>query len=368
VTLGVALFGTGFMARAHSRAFAALAQWDLPVSLQLVSVAGRNEQTRTAIRQRYGWYDSTADWEAQVRDPRVQLFDNCAPNNLHAEPTAEAIRHGKHVICEKPLARTADEAWSMWKAADDAGVVHMCAFNYRFFPALRLARDLITAGELGKIGHYRSRFLVRPTDAASQTPWRLRRESAGSGALGDLGSHHLDLARFLVGDVQAVSASARVFHGERSGEKVDVDDSFQALLEFKDGAIGVLDVSRVSAGHLLHSSVEVEGDRAALTFDLARLNELTLSDRRGRRTVHVSEPEHPFMAHWWPPGHALGWGDSFIHELHHFVSAVAGEGSVPPLGASFEDGYRCAEITDALLRSAVTHRRERVAYRPVRNG
>jgi predicted dehydrogenase len=351
------MLGYAFMGKAHSRAFREAAALAPPVVPELVSLSGRTPEKVEAARRGLGWAEATTDWREQVADERISLFDNGGPNNLHAEPTVEAVRHGKHVLCEKPLGRTADESLGIWRAAEAAGVVHMCGFNYRFVPAVRLARELLEAGELGELFHFRARYL-QSWGIEAPAAWRFEREAAGSGALGDLGAHIVDLGRYLVGEPVAVTAVVRSFV-----EGHEVDDSFAATVEFENGVVGTLEASRLARGRINHNAFEINGSRGSIAFDVERLNELQVADTKEFRRVLVTEPEHPFMRFWWPPGHILGWGDTFTHEIHHLLEAIAGEHPVAPHGATFEDGYRCAEVCDAILRSAETDRRETITYR-----
>jgi len=357
--IGVAMLGYAFMGKAHSRAFREAAALQPPLVPQLVSISGRNAERVEAARSELGWAEATTDWRDQVGDDRVGLFDNGGPNDLHAEPTIGAVRNGKHVLCEKPLGRTAEEAHAIWRAAEEARVVHMCGFNYRFVPAVRLAREILEAGDLGELYHFRARYL-QSWGVGAPPSWRFVRESAGSGALGDLGAHIVDLARYLVGEPAEVGAVVKTFV-----EGHEVDDSFAATVEFANGVAGTLEASRLATGRINQNTFEVNGSRGSLAFDVERLNELQVADGKWYRRVLVTEPEHPFMHFWWPPGHIVGWGDTFTHEVHHLLSAIAGEHGVAPHGATFEDGYRCAEVCDAILRSAETGRRETVDYREV---
>jgi predicted dehydrogenase len=307
-----------------------------------------------------------------VADDRVQLFDNSGPNNLHAEPTIAAAEAGKHVICEKPLGRDAAESHETWQRVEATGVKHMCAFNYRFVPAVRLAREMIESGDLGDIYHFRGSYLQEwIVDAAFPMVWRLDKSVAGSGALGDLGAHVIDLARYLVGEITAVSAATRTFVPEREGGAVDVDDAVEAVVEFESGAVGTIEASRFCAGRKNAFRWEVNGSKGSMAFDLERLNELqvhlvgsTPGDRaQGFRTVLVTEADHPFWEHWWPAGHILGWEHTFVHEIHHLLRAIRDDADVAPHGATLEDGYRAAEVCDAALRSAEHGARERVTWR-----
>jgi predicted dehydrogenase len=253
-----------------------------------------------------------------------------------------------------------------------AGVKHLCAFHYRFVPAIRLAREMIQAGELGEILHFRARYLQEwITDPEFPMVWRLDRELAGSGALGDLGAHIIDLGRYLVGEIAAVGGITKTFVDERPGGEVDVDDAFAAFVEFEHGAVGTLEASRFAAGRKNALSLEINGSKGSVAFDLERLNELQVHLpgstpgrlAQGFRQVLVTEPEHPFAEHWWPAGHVIGWEHTFVHELHHFLTAIRDGTDVAPHGADFEDGYRAAEVCDAIIRSARSGRRETVTYR-----
>jgi predicted dehydrogenase len=242
----------------------------------------------------------------------------------------------------------------------------MCGFNLRFLPAIRLARELLESGQLGTPTHFRARFLASSALRSDQRrTWRFQRSSAGSGAVADLGSHLIDLARWLAGEVEAVSAATRTYVRERDGAPVDVDDAFAAVVELEGGAIGTLEASRAAGRRTGDCAFQVDATRGSLSFDVDRLNELEVVTRRKEtRRMEVTDPRHPFMELWWPaPGHAIGWGDSFTHELRHLIAAVMGEGTVQPYGADFEDGYRCAEVCDAILRAAETGVRQTVEYR-----
>jgi predicted dehydrogenase len=282
---------------------------------------------------------------------------------MHAEPTIAAARNGKHVMCEKPLGRSADESFETWQAVAAAGVKHLCAFNYRFVPAVRMAREMIDADELGEIRHYRGAYLQDWGDDPSLDTWRFHTDEAGSGSLGDLGAHVVDLARYLVGDVTSVAALTQTFMPQRQ-----VDDAIAAAVEFDNGAIGTIEATRLALGRRNALRWEINGSKGSIAFDLERLNELQVyradGDRaRGFRTVLVTDADMPFSNWWWPPGHILGWEHTFIHEVHHLLAAIAGNGEVGPHGATFEDGYRAAEVCDAIARSAESRSQEAVRYR-----
>ena len=374
-TIGVGMLGYAFMGKAHSNAYKTLSYmtWPPPYLPRLVSIAGRNEEAVAEAARRYGFEGYVTDWRELVQDERIALFDNSGPNNLHTEPSIAAAEAGKHVICEKPLGRDANESHEAWQRVDAAGVKHLCGFNYRFVPAVRLARQMIEAGELGEIFHFRGRYLQEwAVDPDSPIVWRMSKEAAGSGALGDLGAHVIDLARYLLGqEVTTVSALTRTFIESREGTKVDVDDAIEAAVEFSGGALGTLEASRFCPGRRNGLAFEINGSKGSIAFNLERLNELDVyltgsepgASAQGFRSVLVSEADHPFWEWWWPRGHIIGWEHTFVHELHHLLSAIRDDGDVAPHGATFEDGYRCAEVCDAILRSAESGRREEVSYR-----
>jgi predicted dehydrogenase len=358
--IGVGMLGYAFMGKAHANGYKKLSYmaWPPPLMPRLVSIAGRSEDAVSAAAARYGFERYVTDWRELVADPEVELFDNSGPNNLHAEPTIAAAEAGKHVICEKPLGRTADESYDVWQRVAATGVKHMTAFNYRFVPAVRLARQLIEAGELGEIYHFRGRYLQEwgPT---TEEAWRFDKNLAGSGALGDLAAHVVDLARYLVGEIDSVAGVTRTFMSGR-----EVDDAVEAVAEFEGGAVGTIEATRFATGRKNAFSWEINGSKGSLAFDLERLNELEHSEgTKGFRRILVSEADHPFWQWWWPHGHIIGWEHTFVHELHHLLAAIAGNGEVAPHGATLEDGYRAAEVCDAILRSAESGRREQISYR-----
>jgi predicted dehydrogenase len=363
--IGVGMLGYAFMGKAHSNAFKKIAYitWPPPLEPRLVGIAGRNGEAVEEAARRYGYDYATTDWRDLVADERIGLFDNGGPNSLHAEPTITAAEAGKHVVCEKPLGRDAAESYDIWQRVAATGVKHLCAFNYRFVPAVRLAREMIEAGELGEVRHFRGRYLQDWADDAGLDTWRFDPDEAGSGALGDLGTHVIDLARFLNGEVASVTGFLKTFLPGRK-----VDDALEAAVEFDNGSVGTFEATRLALGRRNAFQWEINGSKASLAFDMERLNELQVfradGDRaRGFKTVLVSEADHPFWRHWWPPGHIIGWGDTFVHELHHLLEAIATGGDVAPYGATFEDGYRAAEVADAIVRSGESGAREVVTYR-----
>jgi predicted dehydrogenase len=349
-SLGVALLGYAFMGKAHSRGLRAVRELDPPLEPRLVSICGRDRDAASIVAARYGWEEVVTDWREQVADDRIGLFSNGGPNALHAEPTIAAVRAGKHVLCEKPLALDAAESHAMWRAAEDANVVHMCGFNYRFVPAIRRARELIDAGVVGELVHFRARYLQSWGWDAPHS-WRFDRAVSGTGAIGDLGAHIIDLARYLAGEIDTVSAVVRTFVPGR-----EVDDAFAATIELAGGATGTLEATRLARGRVNQNTFELNGSAGSIAYDLEHFDELLVSEGGAYRIERVT-------GDWWPPGHLLGWGDTFTLELAHLVRAVAGDGTVAPYGATFEDGYRAAEVCDAILRSAGSGRKERIEYR-----
>ena len=345
--IGVGMLGYGFMGRAHAEAARAVETYEgMALRPRVVAVAGRDAAARDAMADRYGIERRVEDWRELLADD-VGLLDNLGPNALHAEPTIAGAQAGKHVLCEKPLGRDAAESARIAEAVAATGVVAMCAFNCRFVPAVRLAREMLEAGDLGEIHHARFAYLQSWGADADESVWRFDGDTAGSGALGDLASHAVDLARYLVGEPVTVSAGVATFVPGRA-----VDDAVAAAVEFEGGALGTLEATRFATGNANRLNFEINGARGAVRFDMERLNELEIADQHGFRRIVVTEPGHPFAERHWPHGHIIGWGDTFAHELAHMLEAIAGEHGVGPHGATFEDGYRAAVVCDAILRSA----------------
>src|SRR5919205_3512560 len=335
--IGIGMLGYAFMGKAHSNAYKTLAYmtWPPPLRPELISIAGRNEEAVAEAARRYGFSEYRTDWREVATDPRIELFDNAGPNNLHAEPTVVAAQAGKHVICGKPLGRDAAESYDTWQAVAATGVKHMCAFNYRFVPAIRLARDIIESGEIGDIQHFRGCYL-QEWGTTEGDIWRFDKATAGSGALGDLGAHVIVLARYFVGEIEQVAAMTQTFIKGR-----DVDDAVESVVRFENGAVGTIEASRFAPGRKNALSWEINGSKGSLAFDLERLNELQVSEgTSGFRTRLVTEADDPFWQWWWPHGHVIGWEHTFVHELHHLLGAIAGNNEVAPHGATFADGYR----------------------------
>ena len=372
--IGIGMLGYAFMGKAHTNALKKMAYriWPPPYIPRLVAIAGRDETAVAEAARRYGYESHTTRWEDVVANPDVQVFDNGGPNDVHLEPTIAAAQAGKHVICEKPLGRTAEESYEIWKGVAATGVKHQCAFNYRFFPAIRLAKAMIDAGELGEIYHFRGRYHQEwVMDPQFPKVWRLDKAVAGSGALGDLGAHVIDQARYLVGEPSNVTGLLKTFITDRPGGTVDVDDAFQATVEFENGANGTFEATRFAPGRKNQMRWEINGSKGTIAFDQERMNELQVylggtapgDHAQGFRTVLVSEAYHPYWEHHWPHGHMIGWEDSFLHELLHLLTAIREDTDIAPHGATLEDGYRCAEICDAIVRSHETGMRQPIEYR-----
>ena len=378
--IGVGMLGYAFMGKAHTNAYKKLPYMMYPpVAIpDLIAIAGRSEEAVAEAARRYGYQRYYTDWRDMLADDDVQLFDNGGPNNAHAGPSIAAAQAGKHILCEKPLARTAEEARQMWDAAEQAGVKHMVAYNYRFVPAIRQIRQLIDDGALGQIYHWRAVYLQEWIMPHYGTPriWRLDREVAGSGALGDLGAHIIDLAHYLVGDIKTLSASTRTFIPERPSpdnpdemQPVTVDDAFVAICEFENGALGTFEATRFAGGRKNYNVFEINGEYASVQFNLERLNEFNIfwntsepREARGWSNVMVTEGYHPWIENWWPSGHIIGWEHTFVHEINHLLDAIVNDKPVGPHGATFEDGYKANVITDAVVESAQTKKQVDIKY------
>ncbi|MFP5312124.1 MAG: Gfo/Idh/MocA family protein, partial [Actinomycetes bacterium] len=348
--LGVAVIGYAFMGKAHSNAWRNVASFfDVPAFEQKVLV-GRDAEAVAEAAARYGWAESATDWRSVVTRDDIDIIDICAPSWMHAEIAVAALEAGKHVLVEKPLANTLAEAELMTAAAAKArarGVQSMIGFNYRRVPALALAKELIAEGRLGTVRHVRATYLQDwLADAQAPMTWRLRKETAGSGALGDIASHAIDQVQFLLGDqVTEVSGRLHTFVTQRPGaegrEDVTVDDAAWATLSLTSGAIASVEVSRVTTGRKNSLQIEVYGDKGSLLFDLENLNELGFLDatapvrEQGFRRILVNEPDHPYLAAWWPQGHIIGWEHTFTHQIRDFLLAIRDQTQPSP---SFAEG------------------------------
>lgn len=370
----IGMLGAGFIGSFHSFA---LRMQELIKAPPMQKIALRlatdlNEVTRSAVQKRFKWEKTGADWRAIIDDPDINIFVNAGPNNLHSEPSTLALKAGKHVFCEKPLAEDSANAFQMWKAASASRLIHQAAFVYRFVPAVRHMRDIIKSGKIGDVTHFRSNYLMNNyLQKDLSFSWRLDKRVAGSGTFGDLGAHHIDAARFLIGEIVEVGALARIAVPEIGGQKVEVDDGFVSILQFESGVIGSIEASRVAAGYQHTSRFQVDGTRGSLRFDVARLNELEIADdlNSGFRSIQVIHENQPFSDFWWEGGvqgsHPIGWVECFVHQMRHFLGAVEGEHAVSPLAATFEDGYRTAEIGDTMIKSWKSGKREKLIYRAV---
>ncbi|MFJ3800878.1 Gfo/Idh/MocA family protein [Streptomyces sp. NPDC090088] len=384
--LGVGMVGYAFMGAAHSQGWRTVGHvFDLPLRPVLAAIAGRDAHAVRAAADKHGWAAAETDWRALVARDDVQLVDICTPGDSHAEIAIAALEAGKHVLCEKPLANSVAEAEAMVTAAEAArsrGQLAMVGFNYRRVPALAYARRLIAAGRLGTLRHVRVCYLQDwLVDPDFPLTWRLQREYAGSGALGDLGAHIVDLAQYLAGEpLVGVSAQMETFVKERprldgvssgltaSGDPrrgpVTVDDAAVFTGRLASGALASFEATRMASGRKNALSLEVNGEFGSLAFDLERLNELSFHDHRepaataGFRRIVVTEPEHPYLEGWWPPGHALGYEHTFAHQARDLVEAIAsGTDPIP----SFADGLQVQRVLAAVEESA----RKNSVYTPV---
>jgi predicted dehydrogenase len=368
--LGVGMVGYAFMGRAHSQAWRTVGHvFDLPLTPRMAAICGRDPAAVAAAAGRLGWPATETDWKRLIERDDVDLVDVCTPGSSHAEIAIAALEAGKHVLCEKPLANTVEEARAMAAAAARAaagGVRAMTGFNFRRVPAVALARELVAAGRLGAIRHVRGAYLgSHLLDPEIPMMWRLQAEHAGSGALGDLGAHAVDLAEYLAGDrIAGVSGLTETFVRERpladgSGARgpVTVDDAALFIARFAGGALGSFEATRFATGHTEGLRVELNGELGSIVWDLGDFNGLRLFDAtedpatQGFRRVQVTRADHPYAGAWWPDGHTIGYEHTFTHEVRDLVHAIAdGRDPVP----SFADGLQVQEVLDAVQRSAAS--------------
>lgn len=375
--LRVGMVGYAFMGAAHSQGWRTAGRvFDLPLNPVQAAICGRDATAVRAAADRHGWASTETDWRALVERDDIDLVDICTPGDSHAEIALAALAAGKHVLCEKPLANTVEEATSMVRAAEEAhrrGQVAMVGFNYRRVPATALARRMVAEGRLGALRHVRVTYLQDwLVDPQFPLTWRLRKEQAGSGSLGDLGAHIIDLAQYLVGErLAGVSALTETFVRQRplptgatsglsavsaagTGE-VTVDDAALFTARFPSGALASFEATRYATGRKNALRIELNGERGSLAFDLERLNELSFHDgtepgaEAGFRRILVTEPDHPYLDAWWPPGHGLGYEHTFVHQARDLVHAIA-EGRRPE--PSFADGLQVQRVLAAVEESA----------------
>ncbi len=376
--LNVGLIGGGFMGKAHSLAYAGMPMffWPAPAMPVRKVLAEANADLAATAAKRFGFERSTADWREIIEDPDIQVVDIATPNNLHAEVAIAAAKAGKHIICEKPLARTSEESKAMYEAVKDAGIVHMVAFNYRRTPAVALAKKYIEEGAIGKILSFRGTYLQDwSADPNSPLSWRFQKSIAGSGTLGDIATHVIDMARYLAGEITAVNSMMATWIPERpiqaggadtlgttkggGGPRaaVDVDDEVITMLKFGSGAIGSVEATRNAYGRNNYITFEIHGTEGSIFFNYERRDELQVcfasdgGDRRGFRTVYTG-PAHPYGDGLWPiPALGIGYGETKIIEAYDFFKAIVEGGSVSP---NFADGYQISLIDDAIVESAET--------------
>lgn len=371
-TIKVGLIGYKFMGKSHSNAYRQVsAFYDLPLQPEMTVLCGRDEAAVSKEAVRMGWQGYSTDWREVVARPDIGLIDISTPGDSHYDIAIAAAEAGKHILCEKPLANTLDEARKMQEAVERAGVIGMVNFNYRRVPAVQLAKQLIDSGQIGEIRHWRAVYLQDwITDPEFPLVWRLQKHLAGSGALGDIGAHIIDLAHFLLGDIEEVNGLLKTFIKERpipaemtglsasaSTERgeVTVDDAALVLARFANGAIGTFEATRFATGRRNRNSFEINGSRGSIVFDLERLNELQFysqddpQESQGFRTILVTEPVHPYMSAWWPAGHIIGWEHTFTHGVVDLLNGIVNKQSPAP---TFADGVKCQAVLDAVERSS----------------
>lgn len=367
------------MGKAHSHAWRDVCRFFDPEATPVLKVAcGRNEGPLKEFAARWGWQETATDWRDVVTRPDIDIVDISTPTYLHHEIAVAAARAGKHLFCEKPFALNTTEAREMFAAARDAGITHYVNHNYRRCPAVALARQFIHDERIGRIFHWRGAYLQSwIIDPSFPLTWHLRKETAGAGPHFDLNSHSVDLARYLVGDIAELTAMTSRFIERRpldttgsggafeassraadTGD-VTVDDAAFMLARFENGALGSFEASRFAAGRKNFNTFEIYGDKGALAFNLERMNELQLCElgddvrAQGFRTIQATEASHPYMSHWWPPGHIIGYEHTFVHAVADFLDAIT-KGT--PIRPNFEDGLKVMEVLEAGLESAATSR------------
>lgn len=378
--LRIGIVGYKFMGKAHSNAWIKAPRFfDLEVQPVLQAACGRHEKPLKEFAERWGWRHTETDWKKLVRRDDVDIVDVALPQSLHHDVAIEAARAGKHLFCEKPQALNYEQAREMYEEAEKAGIKHYLNHNYRRCPAVRLAKRLIDEGRIGRIYHWRGAYLQSwIADPSFPLTWHLRKETAGSGPQGDLNSHSVDLARYLVGEISSVSAMTKRFIDERplpdeeaSGTfkaatrgtdtgKVTVEDAAFMLVEFENGALGSFEATRFAPGRKNYNYFEIYGSKGSILFDFERMNELQFFSNedpehaQGFRTILATEPVHDYIANWWPPGHIIGYEHEFVHGAVDLLNAIDRDLPIEP---NFYDGMKAMEVLDAGLRSAQTGKR-----------
>lgn len=373
-SIGVGLVGYKFMGKSHSNAYRQVKHFfpDCAFTPEMTALCGRDEAAVKQAAIDMGWRGYETDWKKLVTRPDIGLVDVSTPGDSHAAIAIAAANEGKHVFCEKPLANTLTEARAMAEAVKKNGVVGMVNFNYRRVPAVQLAKRLIQEGRIGKIYHWRSVYLQDwIMDPNFPLVWRLQKDIAGAGTLGDLGAHSIDLARMLVGEISEVTGMTETFIKQRPklggtttslgavgtaemGE-VTVDDAALFMTRFDNGAVGTFEATRFANGRRNYNSFEINGSKGSIVFNLERMNELQVlfnddaADVQGFRTILVTEGVHPYMSAWWPAGHIIGWEHTFTHGVYDLINGIAKNISPEP---TFDDGVRCQAVLDAIETSA----------------
>jgi myo-inositol 2-dehydrogenase/D-chiro-inositol 1-dehydrogenase len=373
--LNIGLIGYGFMGRAHSNAFLQAGRFfDVPYRCVLKAVCARNAERAKAFAENWGYQSVESDWKALVARPDIDLIDIASPNDTHAEIAVAAARAGKMVMCEKPLGRNATESAAIVEAADKAGVPNMVWYNYRRVPAVTLLKHLIDAGRLGRIFHYRAKFLQdwtisKDLPQGGEGLWRLDLAVAGSGVTGDLLAHCIDTALWLNGPISEVTAVTETFIKERKHnltgrvQPVGIDDASAFLCRFENGSLATFEATRYARGHKALYTLEINGEHASAAWDLHDLHRIQFFDHRdegtmrGWRSVHITDGDHPYMKRWWVPGLQIGYEHTFIHQVADFLQALGEGKSAAP---TFQDGLQTDCVTDAVLKSANTRQWEKV--------
>jgi len=356
--LNVGLVGYRAMGRAHSNAFARLDMFfDPHAKVNRKVICGRDESRLKQAAVKLGWEETETSWEKLVLRDDIDIVDIATPSDSHHNIAIKAAENGKHVFCEKPLAVNLMQARKMLEAAEKNNVRHQTGFNYRFCPAIATAKKMIESGKLGTVRHIRARYLQDYlTNPDVGMMWRLRKEICGSGSLGDLGSHAIDLARYLCGDIKTVVGMQKTFikkrpDGNGGFGEVNVDDASVFVAEFESGALGTFESSRYASGHKNDLGIEVCGDLGSVKFDFERMNELMYYSaedeygNRGFKLLHATEGCHPYMNAWWGTAHVIGYEHTFVHEMYEFVNSVADD---KPTSPSFYDGMKCSQIMEAV--------------------